>query len=46
MQLLPSGPEMPSSTIYEVIVAGIFNARQRVRIVTPISCPIRRCCWR
>ncbi|WP_245653810.1 cardiolipin synthase [Novosphingobium rosa] len=39
MQLLPSGPEMPKSTIYEFIVAAIFNARDRVRIVTPYFVP-------
>ena len=39
MQLLPSGPEMPSATIYEFIVAAIFNARRRVRIVTPYFIP-------
>jgi cardiolipin synthase len=39
MQLLPSGPEMTSSTIYEFIVAAIFNARRRVRIVTPYFIP-------
>jgi len=39
MQLLPSGPEMPHSTIYQVIVAAIFNARRRVRIVTPYFIP-------
>jgi cardiolipin synthase len=39
MQLLPSGPEMPHSTIYQVIVAAIFNARQQVRIVTPYFIP-------
>src|ERR1022692_1112123 len=39
MQLLPSGPEMASSTIYEFIVAAIFNARRRVRIVTPYFIP-------
>ncbi|WP_241127045.1 cardiolipin synthase [Novosphingobium terrae] len=39
MQLLPSGPEMPRSTIYEFIVAAIFNARERVRIVTPYFVP-------
>ncbi len=39
MQLLPSGPEMPGSTIYEFIVAAIFNARHRVRIVTPYFIP-------
>lgn len=39
MQILPSGPEMPRSTIYEVIVTAIFNARRRVRIVTPYLIP-------
>jgi cardiolipin synthase len=39
MQLLPSGPEMPNSTIYEFIVAAIFSARRRVRIVTPYFIP-------
>ncbi len=39
MQLLPSGPEMANSTIYEFIVAAIFNARRRVRVVTPYFIP-------
>ncbi len=39
MQLLPSGPEMASATIYEFIVAAIFNALRRVRIVTPYFIP-------
>ncbi|WP_245584323.1 cardiolipin synthase [Novosphingobium acidiphilum] len=39
MQLLPSGPEMANSTIYEFIVAAIFNARHSVRIVTPYFIP-------
>ncbi len=39
MQLLPSGPEMPNSTIYEFIVAAIFNARHTVRIVSPYFIP-------
>lgn len=39
MQLLPSGPEMPDSTIYEFIVVAIFNARHAVRIVTPYLIP-------
>jgi cardiolipin synthase len=39
MQLLPSGPEMPQSTIYEFVVAAIFSARRRVRIVTPYFIP-------
>ena len=39
MQLLPSGPEMSQSTIYAFIVAAIFNARRRVRVVTPYFIP-------
>jgi cardiolipin synthase len=39
MQLLPSGPEMPRSTLYEFIVTAIFNARRTVRIVTPYLIP-------
>lgn len=39
MQLLPSGPEMAQSTIYAFIVAAIFNARRRLRIVTPYFIP-------
>ena len=39
MQLLPSGPEMPHSTIHGFIVAAIFNARRRVRVVTPYFIP-------
>ncbi|MDR3437705.1 MAG: cardiolipin synthase [Telmatospirillum sp.] len=39
MQLLPSGPEMADATIFEFIVAAIFNARRRVRIVTPYFIP-------
>lgn len=39
IQALPSGPEMRHSTIYEVMVAIIFNARRTVRIVTPYFIP-------
>lgn len=39
MQLLPSGPEMRHSTIYEFMVAVIFNARKSVRVVTPYFIP-------
>lgn len=39
MQLLPSGPEMLGSPIYAFIVAAIFNARERVRVVTPYFIP-------
>lgn len=39
MQLLPSGPEMRNSTIYEVLVAAIFTAQDRLRIVAPYFIP-------
>lgn len=39
MQVLPSGPEMRTSTIYEVLVAAIFTARKRLRIVSPYFIP-------
>ena len=39
MQLPPSGPEMRHATIYEVFVSMIFNATERVRIVTPYFIP-------
>lgn len=39
MQLLPSGPEMARSVIYEFVVAAIFGARRRVRVVTPYFIP-------
>jgi len=39
MQVLPSGPEMRNSTIYEVLVSAIFSARRRLRIVSPYFIP-------
>ena len=38
-QLVPSGPEMEQSVIYETIVSAIFSATHRVRIVTPYFVP-------
>lgn len=38
-QILPSGPEMRSSLIYEVIVSAIFGARKKITIVTPYFVP-------
>lgn len=38
-QVLPSGPEMQTSLIYEVIVSAIYGARQSVIIVTPYFVP-------
>ena len=39
MQVLPSGPEMRNSTIYEVLVSVIFSAQKRLRIVSPYFIP-------
>jgi cardiolipin synthase len=39
MQVLPSGPEMRYSTIYEVLVSAIFSAQKRLRIVSPYFIP-------
>jgi cardiolipin synthase len=39
MQVLPSGPEMRNSAIYEVLVAAIFAAQKRLRIVSPYFIP-------
>ncbi|GGX69932.1 cardiolipin synthase A [Litorimonas cladophorae] len=39
LQLIPSGPEMRTSLIYEVIVAALFGARQSISIVTPYFVP-------
>lgn len=39
LQLLPSGPEMRDSTVYEWVVSAIFAARRRVTIITPYFIP-------
>lgn len=39
MQLLPSGPEMGRSYIYDFMISAIYNASRRVRIVTPYFIP-------
>ncbi len=39
LQLLPSGPEMRDSTVYEWVVSAIFAARHRVSIITPYFIP-------
>ena len=39
LQLIPSGPEMRVSLIYEVIIAAIFGARNSITIVTPYFVP-------
>jgi len=38
-QLIPSGPEMSQSVIYEVLVATIFSANRSIRITTPYFVP-------
>jgi len=39
LQLIPSGPEMRTGLIYEVIIAALFGARQSITIVTPYFVP-------
>ncbi|MBT8141593.1 MAG: cardiolipin synthase, partial [Gammaproteobacteria bacterium] len=39
LQLIPSGPEMQHSLIYEVLLAAFFNAKQSIYIVTPYFVP-------
>jgi cardiolipin synthase len=39
MQLVPSGPEMETSVIHELIAASIFGARDSVTVVTPYFVP-------
>lgn len=39
LQVIPSGPEMRTSLIYEVIVAALFGARDTIKIVTPYFVP-------
>ncbi len=39
LQLIPSGPEMRTSLIYEVIIASLFGARRSITIITPYFVP-------
>lgn len=39
LQLIPSGPEMRTSLIYEVVVAALFGARKSITVVTPYFVP-------
>jgi cardiolipin synthase len=39
VQFMPIGPDMTTDTIYDVFLNGIFEARQRVAIVTPYYVP-------
>jgi cardiolipin synthase len=39
VQLVPSGPDMRTDTVYDLLLTGIFRARERVTIVTPYYVP-------
>jgi len=39
VQFVPSGPDITSDTLYDIFLTQIFNARDRVAIVTPYYVP-------
>jgi cardiolipin synthase A/B len=39
VQFMPIGPDMTTDTMYDVFLNGIFNARERIAIVTPYYVP-------
>ena len=39
LQFVPSGPDMVNDTVYDRLLTGIYNARERVVIVTPYYVP-------
>jgi cardiolipin synthase len=39
VQFVPSGPDMHTDTLYDLFLNGIFQARERVAIVTPYYIP-------
>jgi cardiolipin synthase len=39
VQLVPSGPDMTTDTLYDLFLSGIFTARERVAVVTPYYVP-------
>ena len=39
VQLVPSGPDMLTDTVYDLFLTGIFRARERIAIVTPYYVP-------
>lgn len=39
VQIVPSGPDMTTDTIYDMFLTGIFASRQRIAIVTPYYVP-------
>ena len=39
VQFMPIGPDMITDTMYDVLLSGIFQARERIAIVTPYYVP-------
>ena len=39
VQVVPSGPDIPSDALYEALLNGIYNAKERIWIVTPYFVP-------
>ncbi|MEO7109118.1 MAG: phospholipase D-like domain-containing protein [Polyangiaceae bacterium] len=39
LQLVASGPDMVTDTVYDLLLTGIFEARERIVIVTPYFVP-------
>jgi cardiolipin synthase len=39
VQFVPSGPDMTTDTMYDLLLSGIFAARERIAIVTPYYVP-------
>lgn len=39
LQVVPSGPDMVTDTVYDLFLTGIFGARDRIAIVTPYYVP-------
>jgi cardiolipin synthase len=39
LQIVPSGPDMTTDTVYDLFLTAIFCARQRIAIVTPYYVP-------
>jgi cardiolipin synthase len=39
VQFVPIGPDMTTDTMYDILLCGIFQARERIAIVTPYYVP-------
>lgn len=39
IQLVPSGPDVKEDSLYDTVLASIFNARKRIWVVTPYFIP-------